>query len=71
MTGVERHHGDPDQRSAMQLDVTGLCGGNVVLSFQLSHDRPNDRPLLLQRTNITEQNVELQRPYERGFSRSS
>lgn len=55
----------------MQVYMPRLRDSDVVLSPELSHDRLDDRPLLLQRMNIAEQNVELQHAYERGFSLSS
>ena len=55
----------------MQVDMPRFRDSDVVLSPELGHDWPDDRPLLLQRLDVAEQNVELQRSYERGFSRSS
>jgi hypothetical protein len=69
--GIRGHDGDPDESPPMQVEMTGLGRGHVVAPPELRHDRPDDGPLLLQRPAVTEQEVELQRPYERGFSLSS
>lgn len=65
---VRRHHGDAEEGSPVQVEMPGLRDGHVETPADLGEHGPDDRPLLLQRTHVTEQDVEFQGAYEHGLS---
>lgn len=51
---------DPDQGTAMQVLMSGLADRDVESTSQFGDDRPDGGPLLLQRMNVAEQDIQLQ-----------
>src|SRR3954463_15693555 len=62
MRALSRHHSHPDQRTTMQVDVTGLGCRNREPPLQLNDDRPYYGTLLLQRVHVAEKHIERKRP---------
>src|SRR6476620_3793991 len=56
---IRRNRRDGDQRPAVPIGVTGLGDGDLQPA-QPVHDRPDDRPLVLERVHRAEQHVALQ-----------
>jgi hypothetical protein len=54
------HRGDGNLGSPVQVEIAGLGRRDLEAPPQFGHDRPHDRALLLQRMDITEQEVERQ-----------
>ena len=57
---IRRDDRHAHQRPPVQLEMPCLCGTHLEPAPELSHDRPHDRPLLLQRMNIPEQEIKGQ-----------
>ena len=62
--GVAGHHRTADLGPAVQILVAYLCGAHTVLALQFGHDGPHDRPLLLERVHVAEEQVEGECSYE-------
>ena len=56
---VRGDHGDPDERAAVQVEVTRLRRAHLEAPAQLRDDRAHHGPLLLQRVDVPEQEVQL------------
>ena len=55
---VGRDHRHPDESATVQVQMTCLRRAHVVLPAQLGDEGPHERALLLQRPDVTEQQVE-------------
>jgi hypothetical protein len=54
---VSRNSGHPDQRPAVQVRVPGLSHRDLETPPKLRDHGPDQRALLLQRMNVTEQDI--------------
>src|SRR5450432_838620 len=64
-----RYDRHSDQRPAMELEAPSFGDRNLELSLDLRDDRPHNRPLLLERMHIPEQQLNLKDPSKHELSR--
>jgi hypothetical protein len=61
--GVGRHRRDPDEGAAVQVEMAGLGDRDGVPALELGHDGPDHRALLLDRADLPEEQIELERTH--------
>lgn len=68
MRGVGRDDRHPDQRTPMQIQVPRLGHGHLEPPSDLGQQWPHRRPLLLQRPDVTEEQIEFESTDVQGTS---
>ena len=63
VAGVRSHAPDPEQRPAVQVEVTGLGHRHLEATTQLGQHRADDRPLLFEGVDVSEEDVQFEGSY--------
>jgi len=64
MPSICRDDGHPDLSTSVQIEVADLGDGDLKPASHIADDRPNRRPLLLQRAHVSEEDVDRHRANE-------
>jgi len=65
--GVRGHRRDPDEGAAVQVEMTSFGHRDLVPAPNLGEQWPENRPFLLERTDVPEHDVQFQRSDEHGY----